>query len=213
VSSAPDDGSVRHSAVLVLFGPGTGTGPDILLTQRAPRMRAHAGQVAFPGGRIDPGDVGPEAAALREAVEETRLEPTGVQIRGCGPLLFLPVTNFLVTPVIAWWQRPSPVAPGNPAEVTRVVAVPLAELTDPANRFVVDHPSGYSSPGFTVSGLFVWGFTAAVLSWLISLAGLEQPWDAGRRLRVPSSSSASPSAAAEELSDQLTEQLDEQVTE
>ena len=206
----PDDGSARHSAVLVLFGPGTGAGPDVLLTQRSARLRAHPGQVAFPGGRIDAGDAGPEAAALREAVEETQLDPAGVRLCGCGPQLYLPPSNFLVTPVLAWWQRPSAVAPGDPAEVRRVVRVPIAELTEPANRFQAEHSSGFVSPGFTVAGLFVWGFTAGVLSWLIGLAGLERPWDAARRLPIPE-----PGVDLPTLLTELKEQaeLDERVTE
>ncbi len=207
----PVDGSARHSAVLVLFGPGSGSGPDVLLTQRSAGMRAHPGQVAFPGGRIDPGDAGPQDAALREAVEETCLDPAGVRIASSGPELYLPVTSFLVTPVIAWWQRPSPVAPGNAAEVSRVVGVPLAELTDPANRFQAQHPSGFVSPGFEAAGLFVWGFTAGVLSWLISLAGLERPWDVDRRRPVPAPPEPERPAGqpAGQLAGQLTEQVDE----
>jgi 8-oxo-dGTP pyrophosphatase MutT (NUDIX family) len=199
----------RRSAVLVLFGPGSADrGPDVLLTQRSSGLRSHAGQVAFPGGRIDPGDAGPEAAALREAAEETRLDPAGVRITATGPDLFLAVTNYLVTPVIGWWLAPSPVAPGDPAEVTRVVRVPVAELTDPANRFQAVHPRGFISPGFSVAGLFVWGFTAGVLNWLITVAGLERPWDQGRLCPIPEQGPDERTLAAE-----LTEQLDEWVTE
>jgi 8-oxo-dGTP pyrophosphatase MutT (NUDIX family) len=206
----PDDGSAKRSAVLVLLGPSPGSlgGHDVLLTQRSAQLRSHAGQIAFPGGRIDPGDAGPEAAALREAVEETGLDPTGVQISATGPQLYVSVTNFLVTPVIAWWARPSPVAPGDPAEVTRVVRVPLAALVDPENRFQAEHPSGYLGPGFAVGDLFVWGFTAGVLDWVISLAGLERPWDGGRRRPIPE-----PRPGPRTLVEELTEQLDERVTE
>ena len=218
VGGSPD-ASARHSAVLILFGSGA-RGPDVLLTQRASGMRSHPGQVAFPGGRIDPEDAGPEAAALREAVEETRLDPAGVQITATGPELFLSVTNYLVTPVVAWWGTPSAVAPGDPAEVTRVVRVPLNELTDPANRFQAVHPRGFVSPGFGVADLFVWGFTAGVLNWMISLAGLERPWDLERRRPVPSPrpasgpiSSPASQPARTTLVEELTEQLDEWVTE
>ena len=206
--SAPNDGSVRHSAVLVLFGPGAASGPDVLLTQRSATMRSHAGQVAFPGGKLDPGDAGPEAAALREAVEETGLDPAGVQLRVNGPMLYVPPSNFLVTPVIGWWGQPSPVAPGDPAEVARVVQVPISGLVDPANRFQTVHPSGFRSPGFEVGDLFIWGFTAGVLNWLISLAGLELPWDGQRRRQIPEQY-----LSGRTLIEELTQQLDERVSE
>jgi 8-oxo-dGTP pyrophosphatase MutT (NUDIX family) len=207
--AAPIDGSARRSAVLVLFGPGTtAAGPDVLLTQRSATMRSHAGQVAFPGGKLDPSDAGPEAAAVREAVEETGLDPAGVRIRVTGPELFVPPSNFLVTPVIGWWERPSPVAPGDPAEVARVVAVPVAALADPLNRFQTVHPSGFSSPGFEVGDLFVWGFTAGVLNWLIRLAGLELPWDGQVRRQIPEQY-----VSGRNLVQELTEQLDERVSE
>jgi 8-oxo-dGTP pyrophosphatase MutT (NUDIX family) len=178
------DGEVKHSAVLVLFGNGP-DGPDLLLTERSAQLRSHAGQVAFPGGRIDPTDAGPEAAALREAQEETGADPAGIEVSGLAPRLCVPVTNYWVTPVVAWWRTPSPVSAVDPLEVARAVRIPVAELVDPANRFYVTHPSGLIGPGFRVRELFVWGFTAGVVDRLLDLAGLEQPWDRARRVRLP----------------------------
>ncbi len=166
----------RAAAVLVLFGHGP-EGPDVLLLQRSQDMRTHAGQPAFPGGRIDPSDDGPIGAALREANEETGLDPTGVEVLATLPELWLPPSGNLVTPVVAWWREPSEVAAVDPAEAETVARVPIAELTDPANRLIVRHPSGLESPAFRVADMLVWGFTAGVLSWLIRLAGWEREWD------------------------------------
>lgn len=187
----PPPGAHRHSAVLLLFGnqedtpPGATPGPDVLLTERSPTLRSHAGQVSFPGGRLDPTDDGPVAAALREAQEETGLDPGGVRVAGCLPDLYLPPSDYAVTPVVGWWWRPSPVAVVDPAEVARVVRVPVSELIDPANRFLVSHPSGFTGPGFGVRGLFVWGFTAGILDRVIHLAGWERPWSRDRVEPVP----------------------------
>jgi len=124
----------RESAVLMLFGeadPGSGwAGAEVLLIERAHDMRSHAGQVAFPGGALDPGDEGVVEAALREAVEETGLDPSGVEVFGTLPALFLPVSDFVVTPVLGWWRTPSPVGVVDPAEVASVHRVPLADLLD-----------------------------------------------------------------------------------
>ncbi len=171
-------GRPRSSAVLALFGTGP-DGDDLLLTQRASTLRDHAGQVAFPGGRIDAGDSGPEAAALREAREETGLDPSGVAVRALAPRLYLPVTDYYVTPVLAWWQRRHDLAVVDPAEVNRVFLVQLSELIDPVSRFTIVHPSGYLGPAFSAGGLLIWGFTAGVVTWMLRLAGLEQDWDAG----------------------------------
>lgn len=112
----------RHSAVLLLFGEGPG-GPDLLLTERSKALRSHAGQISFPGGSLDEADgdpqgSGPVAAALREAAEETGVDPGGVQVFATLPALYIPVSDFVVTPVLGWWREESPVAPvdlGRPA--------------------------------------------------------------------------------------------------
>jgi len=173
----PED--MRRSAVLVLFGEGE-TGPDVLIIERAHDMRSHAGQPAFPGGVVDDTDADVVAAALREAEEETGLVRAGVDVLHVLPDLYLPPSGFIVTPVLAYWREPSPVTPGDPAEVASVHRVPIADLADPANRVRVRHPSGYVGPGFEVSGLLVWGFTGGLLERLLTLGGLAQPYDATR---------------------------------
>lgn len=169
----------RESAVLMLVGPRPEhPGEQILvLTERAHGLRSHAGQIAFPGGRVDPTDDGPIAAALREAGEEIALEPAGVEVITTLPQVHVPVSSSVVTPVLAWWHAPSPVRVNSPAEVARVEQVPLTELLDPVNRFTVTHRVGYRGVGFEASGLFVWGFTAALIDRLAVLGGLERPWD------------------------------------
>lgn len=180
---APADAR-RRSAVLVLFGEGE-QGPDVLLIERAHDMRSHAGQPAFPGGAIDPTDEHAVGAALREAAEETGLDPSGVDVWAVLPDLYIPPSGFAVTPVLGWWRSPTPVAAADPAEVASVHRVPLAELTDPARRCRVRHPSGFVGPAFEVRGLLVWGFTGGLLDRLIHLGGWERPWDDSRLVPLP----------------------------
>jgi len=171
----PPEGG-RESAVLVLFGEGE-LGPDLLIIQRASTVSSHAGQPAFPGGAVVDSDSSVVAAALREAEEETGVDPSGVHIFGTLPALFLPASGFVVTPVLGWWHSSSPVGVVDPGEVESVLRIPVSEFLDPANRMLVVHPSGYEGPGFEVGGLLVWGFTAGLLSRLFALAGWELAWD------------------------------------
>ncbi|MET8570455.1 CoA pyrophosphatase [Streptomyces sp. NPDC004783] len=188
----PEDGAGRQSAVLVLFGEGRaesegGHGPELLLMERASSLRSHAGQPSFPGGSLDPEDgdpqgEGPLRAALREAEEETGLQPSGVQLFGALPKLYIPVSGFVVTPVLGWWREPSPVGVVDPNETARVFTVPVADLTDPANRVTAVHPLGHEGPAFLVESTLVWGFTAGIIDRLLHFAGWERPWDRDKRV-------------------------------
>ncbi|HEX3827618.1 MAG TPA: CoA pyrophosphatase [Sporichthyaceae bacterium] len=167
----------RAAAVLLLFWSDPEAGVQVLLIERSSDLRRHAGQPAFPGGVIDPDDTGPAAAALRETVEETGLDPAGVEILATLPDLYIPVSDYVVTPVLAWWRKPSAVAPVDVAEVAAVHLVKVADLVDPANRLQVRHrATGTVMPAFRVNGMLVWGFTAGLLDRLLRLSGWERPW-------------------------------------
>jgi 8-oxo-dGTP pyrophosphatase MutT (NUDIX family) len=175
----PEGAQTRQSAVLLLFGEGP-SGPDLLLTERAHDMRSHPGQVSFPGGSMDPGDGSPEVTALREAEEETGLDPAGVSVFASLPQLWLPPTNFAVTPVLAWWHSPGQVRVMDPREVHAVYRVAIAELLDPRHRVSVRHPSGWTGPAFLIGDekdLILWGFTAGIISRLFDFLGWTRPWD------------------------------------
>jgi 8-oxo-dGTP pyrophosphatase MutT (NUDIX family) len=182
----PPAGGGRPSAVLILFGDGP-DGPDLLFVQRSRSLRQHAGQPAFPGGTIDPSDHGPVGAALREAAEEARVDPSGVDVLAVLPELYITRSGFSVTPVLAWWRRPAPVGPGDPAEVSAVARIGVAELAEPASRLSIRYPSGQAGPAFRSGGMLVWGFTALLVDRLLALGGWEQPWDASNPEDLPAS--------------------------
>jgi 8-oxo-dGTP pyrophosphatase MutT (NUDIX family) len=175
----PAGARTREGAVLMLFGEGL-AGPDLLLTERAHDMRSHPGQVSFPGGSVDPTDRSSAHTALREAREETGLDPEGVDVFGTLPTLWLPPSNFAVTPVLGWWREESPVSVVDPAEVHAVLRVPIEELLDPQHRVSVVHPSGWRGPGFLIGDdkdLILWGFTAGVIARLFDFLGWSRSWD------------------------------------
>ena len=171
----PED--ARPAAVLMLFADGE-DGPELLLTARASTLRNHAGQISFPGGAADPGDADAVATALREAEEEVGLDPASVEVFGLLPTLWVPPSNFAVTPVLAYWREPKELQPIDTAEVGAIIHHPIRHLTDPSRRFSVVHSSGWRGPGFEVGGeVPLWGFTAGIISRLFERLGWEQPWD------------------------------------
>ena len=180
VAVRPEVGA-RKAAVLILIGDG----PQVLFVERPTTMRTHAAQIAFPGGAADPGDVDLAATALREANEETGVDPAGIEILGQLPPAHVAVSGFDVTGVVGWWAQPSPVSAVDAREVASVLVVPVARLVDPANRAQVHHPSGYTGPAFSIDGHLIWGLTAHLLDGVLDLAGWQQPWDLERRVKIP----------------------------
>lgn len=205
VAEAPSpltDGGVRRSAVLMLFGVldavpadtarprAVGRDLDVLLTRRADTMRHHPGQIAFPGGGAEPADASSAATALREAAEETGVDPSGVEILGALPDVHVPVSQNLVTPVVGWWRLPSAVEADH-AESVEVMRVPVAELLDPAARGTAvlrRSARTYRGPAFALAPRFgghvVWGLTGALLSGLFDELGWAEPWDAKREFAL-----------------------------
>jgi 8-oxo-dGTP pyrophosphatase MutT (NUDIX family) len=204
----PTAANSRAAAVLMLFGVLDGLPSDreaqadavsgdldVLLLKRAATLRSNPSQIAFPGGRMDPDDESPIAAALREAEEETGLEQAGVEV--LGPLETVPLafTQHVVVPVLAWWRHPSAIRVVDEAESSDVFRVPVAELLDPANRGVtVIRRDGqeWRGPGFLVRRVdalgepngehLVWGFTGMLLDGLFDRLGWTEPWDPEREL-------------------------------
>lgn len=158
-------GALIPAAVLV--GIVHGPAPGVLLTKRTAHLSRHAGQVAFPGGRLDPGDISPEAGALREAHEEVGLDPARAELAGRLPE-YVTGTGFRVTPVLALLPPGLALCPA-PDEVETVFHLPLAVLLDPRapqrrraefrgrmrDFWVWPHPEHY-----------IWGATAAILMHL-----------------------------------------------
>lgn len=169
----PEDADPRESAVLMLFCEGP-DGPDLLLTERSHTMRSHPGQVAFPGGAIEPGET-PAEAALREAHEETGLDPAGVDVVGELPQLWLPPSNFAVTPILGWWRDISPVSVRSLEEVHAIYRAPIRELLDPAHRIRVRSPrTHWVMPGFLIGpdkDVILWGFTGGIVARLLTYLG------------------------------------------
>ena len=169
-------GDPREAAVLVpIIDHAYGT--TLLLTQRTWHLRHHSGQVAFPGGRLEPTDVSPVDAALREAHEEIGLEPSRVEIIGPLPE-YLTATGFLVTPIVGLLPSGLALRP-DPSEVADIFEVPLAFLMNPRHhqRRSIRSTSGVEHSFFTMpyrvpgeaEDRFIWGATAAMLRNLYRL--------------------------------------------
>jgi len=164
--SLPAGRNLRPAAVLVGVTYRDGKA-EVILTKRASHLKHHPGQIAFPGGKQEDRDAGPEAAALREAEEEIGLNPGSVCVLGRLPP-HETVTGFLVTPILARINpgfHPSP----DPGEVEEVFATPLAHLLDARNYAVESRMwRGQLRRYYTVpwGPYYIWGATARILRGL-----------------------------------------------
>lgn len=152
----------RPAAVLVAFEAGDN--PRLLLTKRASGLKHHPGQIAFPGGKVDPGDADEVEAALREAHEEVGLPRKNVEILGTMPP-HETVTGFRVTPVLGWIRDTFDPVP-EAGEVEEVFSVPFSHVTDPENFLIESrYYRGNRRQFYTVpyGPYYVWGATARIL--------------------------------------------------
>ena len=150
-------------------------GHTVLLTQRTAHLKDHAGQISFPGGRVEAADQSPEHTALREAQEEIGLAPERVEIIGYLPE-YRTGTGFRVTPVVALVQPPFDLQP-DPFEVAEIFEVPLGFLLDPGNH--QQHSLHYRGAlrnyyAMPYGGYFIWGATAGMIRSLCERFGLLQ---------------------------------------
>lgn len=202
-SVTADPETARRAAVLVLFwmggegdgGPGEGSvagagaGPRVLLTERSAALTKHPGQISFPGGGAEEFDVDAAGTALREAQEETGLDPSRVRVLGALPPAPVPASGFIVTPVVAVTQGPGVLVPQS-GEVARVLSVRAADLVEPEHRYtavVVRKGPRLPSPAFWFGGeeldaAFIWGFTGTLLDRMLDRLGWSRPWESGREL-------------------------------
>jgi 8-oxo-dGTP pyrophosphatase MutT (NUDIX family) len=159
----PPGKALRDAAVLIPVVPRE-AGAAVVLTQRTAHLPAHAGQIAFPGGKIDAEDAGPVAAALREAEEEIGLERRHVEPIGCLDA-YLTGTGFRIVPVLARVSPAHSIA-ANPGEVEAVFEVPLAFLMTPANFREATRVFGGVTRRFyeiPFEGRYIWGATAGII--------------------------------------------------
>ena len=153
---------IRPAAVLIAVTDRAE--PGVILTHRPETMRAHPGQVAFPGGKLDPGEDA-VAAALREAHEELTINPSNVKVIGASDR-FITGTGYDVTPVLGLVPPDLPIVP-NPREVASWFEAPLGFLLDPANHAHEEKEwFGRRRPYIEIEwqGHLIWGITAAILA-------------------------------------------------
>jgi len=157
---------LRAAGVLVAFQQGP-RGPEVVLTKRSSRLKHHPGQIAFPGGKVDPGDADPIAAALREAEEEVGLDRRNVEVLGTMPA-HETVTGFVVTPVLARIRGPFAPVP-EAGEVDEVFTVPLSHVANPS-RYRIEQRQwlGVPRPYWVApyGPYYIWGATARMLKAL-----------------------------------------------
>ncbi len=163
--------TARNASVLIpLFKQNNET--YIAFIRRASSLRAHSGEIAFPGGAMDVSDVSPIVTALREAQEEIGLAPSRVEVLGVMTPVFTVVSNFLITPVVAYL----PTGPGSlqlqASEVAEIIFLPLKGLTDPSIYHTeewVRNNEAHTVYFYDYGAYRIWGATARMFNMLLEL--------------------------------------------
>jgi len=163
--------AARKAAVLLgLFDQQNET--HLAFIRRASTLRAHSGEIAFPGGSVEPGDISLAMTALREAREEIGLDPSRVEVLGTMRPIFTVVSNFLITPVVAYLPRGLGTLQLQASEVAEIILLPLQGLANPA----IAHTEEWMRDGRTRTVYFydygpyrIWGATARMLNALLEL--------------------------------------------
>jgi 8-oxo-dGTP pyrophosphatase MutT (NUDIX family) len=168
--------SARPAAVLVLVFPDAAGDARLVLTERLSYDGHHSGEVSFPGGKAEAVDGGdPIATALREASEEVELDRVAAGVRALGRLddVFIPVSDFRITPIVAVAEREPRLRP-HPGEVARIVTPPIAAFLPDAPIEIVERTIGgwpLRYGGYRIDGLHVWGATGRILGQLGAVLG------------------------------------------
>ncbi len=161
----------RKAAVLLALFEQNGI-PYLALIRRASTLRSHSGEIAFPGGGVDATDASPAMTALREAYEEIGLEPGRVEVLGVLPPVFTIVSNYLITPVVAYLPQGPGTLHLQASEVTELILAPVHALADPS----IAHTEQWTRNGVARTVYFydydsyrIWGATGRILSMLLAL--------------------------------------------
>ncbi|MFA5419841.1 MAG: CoA pyrophosphatase [Bacteroidales bacterium] len=159
----------RKSAVLICFFPKNGEA-HLIMIKRAVDETVHSGQIAFPGGKAEKEDISLENTALRETFEEVGIQPKQIEIIGKLSDLYIPPSNFLVTPFVGIIQEEPHLRPNY--EVERVLVIPLSDLMNQANcveKTISVRSTQLRVPCFTLDGEIVWGATSMMLAELLEI--------------------------------------------
>lgn len=161
----------RKAAVLLSLFDGEGE-PYLTFIRRASTLRSHSGEIAFPGGSVDDSDTSPVITALREAREEIGLDPALVEVLGILPPVFTVVSNFVITPVVAYLPWGLGTLQLQASEVAEIILVPLRGLADPA----IAHTEEWTRDGVKRTVYFydygpyrIWGATARIFNALLDV--------------------------------------------
>lgn len=156
----------RKASVLALFYPNENNETVLLLTQRASYNGTHSAQISFPGGKIEKNDKNLEATALREAFEEVGVLPSNVKIVKELTDVYIPPSNFLVTPFIGFLNKRPNLKPNH--EVAKIIEITVNDLLNDDNLTVVNLTTSYMKntdvPCFKIDNHIIWGATGMMLS-------------------------------------------------